>query len=126
MLLTVMCDYTADGLWLDGAATDVDQLIEEGFVPESFNKYKDRLEHWQQVYEHFDFWSGKVKSDDIISSKEFKTFLEEGLKLFKDIDTFVKENNLNLEVEYFNEEDHTRYKISNNKIVKKECNDSGL
>jgi len=107
--LTIMCDYSADGLWVDGSATSYELLIEEYNFPE-YKELQDKITNWQEMYETFNFYTSEEISKTEMDKEEFTEFMDTGASIFLIIKSIVKEHNLPFEVEYFNEETNERLK----------------
>ena len=118
--LTVMCDYTADCLWVDGAAVDWNYLIDEYNFPKDFKIIGIEVDRWQKMYENFNFWDPDKNPDQIYTTKEYHLFEELGYKIFRAVVKFVEIYNLPFEVEYFDEKTSKRFSLENNKLKEKD------
>lgn len=89
-IITVMCDYCADGLWLNGGAIDADYLVSDlDFNEEDISEIRGLIDIWQQMYETFDLYSSKEAMNEVYSSNDFLLFSKLGehiYYLFKQID----------------------------------------
>ena len=80
--VTVMCDYAADGLWIEGAATDAKDIATTFGIPwEKMEPISNQIDIWQGIYEDFDFWSNESDPKLIKESSKFKEFLKLGEKI---------------------------------------------
>jgi len=106
--ISVFCDYAADGLWVDGASDDLEGLCKDINIP--FDPILNiRIRAWQDQYEEWDFFSGKVSYDTIYATPEFKAWNAEGLKIAKVIRDIVPGE---IEVEYLDEKTGQRTKLN--------------
>lgn len=109
-MITVMCDYSAFGLWEDGLCTHFLNLpYLRVFNNKSMRNLEDRLFDWQETFESFhmyvldDFETGKL-----IRSKRYKDFLKEGFEIAKLLRKALPSR---YEVEYFNDLNSERIRI---------------
>jgi len=108
--ITVMADYCADGLWINGRATDYDSLP----LPKGNLNLKKRLEKWQWDYECFyQLESKRFEVDRLNNSKKFKDFILEGYLIAIEIRKAL--NKTKYYVEYFNDYLIKRIPINNKK-----------
>jgi hypothetical protein len=100
--ITVMCDYSADGIWANGGATDLELIAEELNMPynSKWKSIQNELYDWQSKYENFDFWSDKADYEKTYNTQEFKKFLEQGKKIAFEVRDIIPNN---IDVIYFSE-----------------------
>ena len=116
-VLTVMCDYCADGLWWNGGAIDCTYKK----LPRSLRRLKKRIEKWQRQYEYvpvcFD-----LEHKLLYKKPWFKKFVEEGWEIAKEVRKLTPSS---IEVHYFNEKDLERYVLHKNgrmsKLKRRPC-----
>ena len=107
-MITIMCDYTATGIWYNGYSVDCDYLIELGIPKDKINPFIDRLEEWQDMYEDFDFYTGEQEFKDIYKTEDFKKWEKMGHEICIDIRAIIPEE---YDVEYFDEVTSKRIKV---------------
>jgi hypothetical protein len=98
--ITIMCDYCADGIWINGAAT----VVEDIYNLKSLSK---RFENWQEEYESFNLFNkNRIQTKVFEKSNRFKRFVKEGANL-----TILVRKRLpgRYKVVYFNEKNNKRY-----------------
>jgi hypothetical protein len=106
--ITIMCDYSADGLWLDGSAIDYDYLVTEGILLKSDTELRNRIYDWQMTYESFDFYSGQISNKSIQSSQKYKDWVITGREIAVELRKVIP-NKYN--VEYFDEDTGRRFNV---------------
>jgi hypothetical protein len=115
--ITVMCDYSADGIWINGVAADL-EIIAEDLDMEYDDKLKQlqkKLDDWQYRYEQFDFWSDRADTKKIYATPEFKQFLQIGEEIAYEIRELMPED---ISVIYFHEgSPNARYIVNNDKTM---------
>jgi hypothetical protein len=110
MILKVMCDYAAHGLWLDGRAIDYEYLIKKNIIKENYG-LKEQLKIWQQIFEKMNLWS--VAADELkenIDSIELVIFNQIGeaiAQLVADL-VYLNNNSDKYKVVYFDEFTHLK------------------
>jgi len=108
-VITIMCDYSADGLWYNGGAIDYTYLIEEmGITEERIFPFISRLSDWQHTYETFDFFSGRIAPEKIYKTKKFQDWFLDGKRIALDLRKIISND---YHVEFFNEMDNKRYTV---------------
>lgn len=121
--LTLMCDYSADGLWKDGAAVSWEDIVQDneltGDVALEFEEIGRQIDNWQSQYEAFNLYESTDESEGVYGTEDFKKFMKLGEELFFKLDAFIKKYKLPYIVEYFEEITSKRYIIVDNKIVEK-------
>jgi hypothetical protein len=109
-VITVMCDYCADGLWFNGSAIDAEMLYTDfGFEKKDLKKFTKRIEKWQDMYEGFNLYTSKEDSDEEYTTKEFKEFAKLGKKIFRHLKEINLKRQLNYIIEYYDEETGKRF-----------------
>ena len=98
-----MCDYCANGVWIDGASTDWEDVCEEFNIDHNPN-IEQELDDWQNQYENMMLLDDNLNTKEL---KELKEFNEKGFSLFVKIKEALKGKNI--KIEYFNEKDQLRY-----------------
>jgi len=115
--ITVMCDYAADGIWVNGAASEMG-LIAEDFNMEYDDKLKklqEKLDKWQDMYEEFDFWSDKADAEKTYATPEFKEFLKLGEELAYEVREIIPKD---IPVIYFKEgKPNARYIVNSDRTM---------
>jgi len=105
--ITVMTDYSADGLWWDGSAIDIDYLAKEFIIDtKDIEQLRIDIDTWQSMYESFSFWNPEVDDNEIRQTEEFQSFLKLGKKIAKHIRKIIPSD---IEVIYFDEEIPARF-----------------
>ena len=100
-VITVMCDYCAWGLWLNGSAIDTDYLKEElDFDPVFVDKMGPIILRWQTMYEDFNFYQSEQETKKSLNSPDFKEFEKLGLEIFKEFLALDQDKYI---IEYFDE-----------------------
>ena len=115
--ITVMCDYCADGLWVEGAASDLKSIMKDLEIPfdTKAKSLSDSLKKWQETYENFNFWSPIVNYDEIYSSEEFKEFLIEGEEIAYKVREIIPKE---ISIIYFKESNpQARYWVNEDKTM---------
>ncbi|MBT5490946.1 hypothetical protein HOK00_01170 [bacterium] len=104
--LTIMCDYCADGLWLDGYAITIKDL------PQKVHFLEDKINKWQQQFEILmkPFLRDDNFKEKFYQQTQMKKFIKEGYKISK---LLRKKLPGRYVVEYFNELDSKRILIKN-------------
>ncbi len=101
IVITIMADYCADGLWENGAAIDADYLTEDlNFSQEFVDSVRGPLEKWQNMYEGYNLYTSKEESQKVYDSEDFKEFEKLGEQIF---DIFLALNQDEYIIEYFDE-----------------------
>jgi len=116
--LKVMCDFCADGLWLNGFAININEL------PKKVHFLAKDLAIWQEEYELLfdDFGIYKTKRKifklrtiffgkskrKIIIETNYEDFLKKGLEISKKIKKYL---NKNYKIVYFDERKLKKIKI---------------
>lgn len=98
-IISVFCDYSADGLWVNGASDDLRGLCEDLKLPYD-EVLGARIFEWQMVYEKFDFWSASADSNAVYGSDLYKNWEMEGRLIAIEIRKIIP---LGIEVEYMDE-----------------------
>lgn len=105
-VITIMCDYTADGLWFNGAAIDASCLIKDfGFKETDLEEIRDLIDKWQQMYETFDFYSPKADAEKTYASNDFLLFQKLGEYIFALMKDIPQDDYI---IEYFDEKTKER------------------
>jgi hypothetical protein len=115
--ITVMCDYCADGLWVEGAASDLESILKELEIPfdAKAESLSDSLKKWQETYENFDFWSPMANYSEVYSSDEFKDFLNEGEEIAYKVREIIPKE---ISIIYFKENNpQARYLVNEDKTM---------
>ncbi len=82
-VISIFCDHTADGLWLDGAAIDTDYLKNKTDFPAEFiERVEEPLIIWQKIYEGDSFYT--LGEGMNYNSARFKTFEKLGELIFEE------------------------------------------
>jgi len=93
IIISIFCDYGADGLWENGGRIDCNYLLEErGFDQDFIESVQDDLEKWQCVYQGFNFYGPEEEQTDIFRSGRFVIFEALGRKIWKAFLVFFEEN----------------------------------
>jgi len=115
--ITIMCDYCADGLWVNGTATNLNDLILELGLNNNtaernafLNELGADIDIWQLQYEDFDFWSSQA-TNAVYDTQKFKDFISFGFDIFKRMHHLIQKNHPEILVEFFDESDSHRYII---------------
>ena len=113
-VIKVMCDYCADGLWLNGAAVSAEIIpeleeLEYLSIPPAPESLIHKISEWQELYEGFEFYDFRVDDKEIVSRPEYKKFLEMGPIITKEVRQWLPPE---IEVVYFNEEEATFERIT--------------
>ncbi len=112
IVITIMSDYCADGLWENGAAIYPEYLYEELNFPKEFvDRVQEPLEEWQNMYEGFNLYSSKEEAQKVYDSLEFETFEKLGNLIF---DEFLSLDQDEYIIEYFDERTSTRRRDNDN------------
>ncbi len=107
-VITIMTDYSAWGLWINGAATDIDDLGQEANFPKEFiEKMRPALERWQNEYEEFNLYTSQEESDKVYASDEFYRFEELGRWIYNQFKDLDQDDYI---IEYFDERLAERYR----------------
>jgi hypothetical protein len=74
--IKIMSDYSADGLWKDEIAIDINDL------PQNLLYLKNRIDKWQYLFESFNLYNKeKIELKIFENSILFKNWITEGLKI---------------------------------------------
>ncbi len=117
-IITVMCDYCADGLWLNGGAIDLDYLLETGdFEKEGLESLRKDITNWQEMYERFNLYSNPEETLSVYKSSSFIEFEKLGRDIFRRLDSLNNSSGNKYTIVYFNEKNSKRYKLVDHKYV---------
>jgi len=97
--ITIMCDYCADGLWLNGGAISINHL------PKNVRFLEKRILDWQYKYEFF------YNFNNLRTSKKFKKHVKEGYDIACILRNILPSR---YKVIYFDERNAKRYTIKRN------------
>ncbi len=101
IVITIMADYCADGLWLNGGAIYPDYLSEElNFSEEFVERIREPIEQWQGLYEGFNFYTSEEISDNYYETDGFKTFEKLGRLIYQEFLDLDQDEYI---IEYFDE-----------------------
>ena len=104
-IITVMADYCAYALWLNGRNVEYDCKD----IPYSLRLLKKKLDSWSWQYElFFKIEESKIDKKRLESSYKYKKWLKEGFELAKLVRKMTPSR---FEVEYFNEKTLKRERI---------------
>ncbi len=93
IVICLMCDYSAFGLWLNGGAIDCDYLIEDlDFDRDFVESVRKDIESWQEIYESFIFYASEQERDEAYDGGRFIIFERLGQKILKAFVAFFNEN----------------------------------
>ena len=105
----VFCDYTADGLWINGFATDLENLLKElNITIPDFKELNEKINKWQLMFEKFNFYLPESNIEAIRESKEYQEFQKLGEEIARRIREIVPDNIL---VYYWDEAYDRKYAI---------------
>ena len=91
--VSVFCDYTADGLWINGIAADLnDLLLDLDVFIDDFDELNQALNKWQTLYESFELFRPDRDLEKIKASDDYKTFEKLGVKIAKRIREIVPDD----------------------------------
>ncbi len=103
-VITVMCDYCADGLWLNSGAIDATYLEDDlNWDKEFVAKITPMLDKWQDQYEEFNLYTSAKTSEMIYKSRKFKEFEELGLEIYEEMKAYKQDPDNYHIIEYFDE-----------------------
>ncbi len=111
-VITIMSDYCADGLWLNGAAIYPDYLHEDlNFSKEFIDKIRDRIETWQNMYEGYNLYTSRAESQKVYDSADFEEFERLGEEIYKEFLDLDQDEYI---IEYFDERTSERRRDNEN------------
>jgi hypothetical protein len=91
--VSVFCDYAADGLWVNGIAADLnDLLLDLDVFIDDFDELNQALNKWQTLYESFELFRPDRDLEKIKTSDDYKTFEKLGVKIVKRIREIVPDD----------------------------------
>ncbi len=103
-VISIFCDYCADGLWLNGAAIDATYLEDDlNWDKEFVARITPMLDKWQEMYEGFNFYSSLKMSQIIYKSPKFKEFEKLGLEIYEEMKAYEQDPNNYHIIEYLDE-----------------------
>ena len=105
--VNVFCDYSADGLWIDGAYSNLEDLLDElNITIPDFKELNEKINKWQEQYEQFEFYLPEYNIKD---TKEYKEFDKTGREIALRIRQIVPDN---IKVTYWDEANLKKYSIT--------------
>ena len=114
-VIEVMCDYCADGLWLDGKSIDLDYMKSLiNMTDDTFTELSIAIPKWQAMYETFDFYSRRVKAEDIFESNDYDMFNRLGRYIFQVVHEIEQDD---YTIIFYDEKENIRYTIKDNEWV---------
>jgi hypothetical protein len=110
--ISVYCDYAADGIWVNGCASDIKMLVRDLNLDVDVSDLYDEFYNWQLQFESFNLYDPALDIDAFEKTEKFQEFEKKGKELAFKVRKLVPEK---YPVYYFEEtRPYQRYEVKIN------------